>query len=116
MTQDPEPKSSSSPSLVELACRVRSDFIRQTKNTIPSSAQKVIIKAEEAARIYYNNDEKFFPSELEVLYEVLREFGIIAAHVPHDFHVHVANVIKYLEKSDKAVTKSHVTGLIFSRM
>jgi hypothetical protein len=77
---------------------------------------KVIIKAEDVARIYHSNRESSSAAELDVLYEVLREFGIIAAHVPQDFHVHVANVMKFLEVGDKTVTKSHVAGLIFSRM
>jgi ribosome-interacting GTPase 1 len=104
-----------SPSLVELAVHIRSEFKKQSANLSPSN-QKVIVKAQDMARIYCYNNEKFIASELDVLYEILREFGVIAAHVPQDFHVHVSNVIKCLQMGDKTVTKSHVAGLIFSRM
>lgn len=107
----------SSPSLVELASLVRSYFIKvEAKGAIPPSMQRLIVKAEEVAKIYFTNREKVTTVELDILYEVLREFGIIAAHVPQDFHTHVANVTKCLEAKDRTVTRSHVVGLIFSRM
>jgi hypothetical protein len=114
MMAAPEDSTFSSPSLVELAGTVRSEFNKSYK--LGMSNHRVILKAEEVARIYYSNNEKVSANELDVLYEVLREFGIIPAHVPQDFHVHVANVMKFLEVGDKTVTKSHVAGLIFSRM
>lgn len=107
----------SSPSLVEIAVGVRAEFNRLSyKSNIPVSLQKVIVKAEDVARIYHSNGEPASATELDVLYEVLREFGIIPAHVPQDFHIHVANVMKFLQVGDKTITKSHVAGLIFSRM
>jgi hypothetical protein len=114
MMAAPEDSTFSSPSLVELAVIVRSEFKKSAK--LGMSNHRVILKAEEVARIYYSNNEKVSANELDVLYEVLREFGIITAHVPPDFHVHVANVVKFLEVGDRTVTKSHVAGLIFSRM
>lgn len=102
----------SSPALVEIARIVRSHF--HGKPT--SYAEKYILKAEEAAKIYFQNKEDITASELEVLYDVLREFGIIAAHIPQDFHVHVSNVIKFIQNNEKTVTKSHVAGIIFARM
>lgn len=116
MMAAPNDTTPSSPSLVEIACSVRSDFNRLNRKVISKSLQKVVLKAEEVARIYRFNREVPSAAELDVLYEVLREFGIIASHVPQDFHVHVANVIKFLEIGDKTVTKSHVSALIFSRM
>lgn len=114
MMTAPEESPDSSPSLVELAAIVRSEFRKSSK--LGMHNHRVIVRAEEVAKIYYSNNEKASANELDVLYEVLREFGIIAAHVPQDFHVHVANVMKYLEAGDKTFTKSHVSGLIFSRM
>jgi hypothetical protein len=106
-----------SPSLVELASHVRSEFKKLSlKLNIAANSQKVIVKAEDVAKMYHYNNENISASELDVLYEVLREFGIIAAHVPQEFHVHVSNVIKCLQVGDKTLTKSHVAGLIFSRM
>jgi hypothetical protein len=110
----PEEPTISSPSLVELAVVVRSEFKKGDK--VGMANHRVILKAEEVAKVYYSHNEKITANELDVLYEVLREFGIIAAHVPHDFHVHVANVMKFLETGDKRISKSHVAGLIFSRM
>ena len=110
----PEDSTLSSPSLVELVVIIRAEFKKSSKVGI--SNYRVIVKAEEVAKIYYSHNEKVSAIELDVLYEVLREFGIIPAHVPPDFHVHVANVMKFLELGDKTVTKSHVAGLIFSRM
>lgn len=106
----------SSPALVEIACWVRSDFSKLDRKIFNKSLQKVVVKAEDVAKIYHVNRESPNAAELDVLYEVLREFGIIASHVPQDFHIHVANVMKFLEVGDKTVTKSHVSALIFSRM
>lgn len=114
MMTAPEDSTISSPSLVELAVAIRSEFKKSDK--LGMGNHRVILKAEEVAKIYYSHNEKVSATELDVLYEVLREFGIIAAHVPQDFHVHVANVMKFLEVGDKRITKSHVAGLIFSRM
>lgn len=105
-----------SPALITLAVRVRSEFNKLAQSLVPHSGQKVIVKAEEVGKIYHSNRETLTAAELEVLYEILREFGIITVHVSPEFHTHVANVIKFLERNDKTVTKSHVAGLIFSRM
>ncbi len=114
MMTGPDDSTISSPSLIEMAVIVRSEFNKSSK--LGMLNHRVILKAEDVAKIYYSNNEKVSANELDVLYEVLREFGIIAAHVPPDFHVHVGNVMKFLEVGDKTVTKSHVAGLIFSRM
>ncbi len=113
MTTAPEDNDKSSPSLVTMAMQLRKQFKPDSYGKV---VDKVIVKAEEMARVYHNNNEAISATELDVLYEVLREFGILASHVPQDFHVHVANVIKCLEAKDKNTTRSHVAGLIFSRM
>lgn len=115
MTDSQEPITTS-PALVELACRIRSDFNRLNKIGVSKFSQKIILKAEDVAKTYYNHNEPIVASELELLYDVLREFGIMASHIPPNFHVDASNVLKFLEKSDKTLTKSHVIGLIFTRM
>lgn len=114
MMTAPEETNKSSPALIELAVGIRSQFNRNIKKG--HFSERVIVKADEVAKIYYNNSELITAAELDILYEILREFGIVPAHVPQDFHVHVSNVIKFLEKGDRTITKSHVSGLIFARM
>jgi hypothetical protein len=110
----PADTNDTSPALVELAVIIRSRFTKNEQSDLP--LDKVIVKAEEVAKIYHRNREPITPSELDILYEVLREFGIIAAHIPSDFHVHVGNVMALLKKGDRTLSKSHVSGVIFSRM
>lgn len=114
MTTSDEDTWTSSPSLVAMALYLRRQFFPE--RGISKPADKVIMNAEEVARIYHANHEQLTANELDVLFEVLHEFGIITAHAPPDFHMHVANVVKSIQAKDRTKTKSHVIALIFSRL
>jgi hypothetical protein len=103
---------STSPALIQLAMLVRSSFVTRTAY----KPAKVIVKASEVGRIYFENKESLTANELEILFEILREFQIALVHKPNNFHTYVANVILCLEQGDAKITPSHLSALIFSKV
>lgn len=101
----------SSPALVTLVSRIFYYFRPSFQGYTP---EKVIISAEEIARVYRYHKETATPAELTVVFEVLKEFGFSVVHIPPQFHLHVANVTKCLEAKDPKKTEDHVKAVIFS--
>lgn len=110
----------SSPALVEIAVSVRAAFLRDNKKITATGIvppTKAFLKAADVAQTYFFHKEQFEPSELEILYEILREFGIIPSHIPPDFATHVLNCMEFFKrKQQHKLRPSHLQAIIFVRL